>query len=255
MVTHMSSQQENSTEMQTVLSNFVAPNLIEQADSRLDNGYQNNYLECQYTDVKSPEERINVDGEDREEELVITDEVEEQKEESQEIAVTDERNDRNEDTKRESNTPRPQQDSFEPSWHPHVYGKPPKMPTPHTIEYILGLPNTKKSDDAKRSVSQLINVKRNLEAKKPFCYEKSIQVQTDDRKLSLSVHKNKLQEQLLQRNVRTSECEVEKVNFAFREDQPLNLSVPKSKDSGWCSTDEEKLCKGELYCTDDSTDS
>ncbi|XP_063832232.1 homeobox protein DTH-1-like [Ostrinia nubilalis] len=239
MVIHMSSPQENNTDMQTVLSSFVAPNLIEQADSRLDNGFQNNYLDCQYTDVdKSPEERINVDEEDREEELVITDDVDETKlEESQEVATKDERNDKKEEAKSDSES-KTQQDIFEPSWHPHVYGKPPKKPTPHTIEHILGLTKP----DAKKSVSQLINVKRNFDGKKPFCFEKSIQVQTDDRKLSLSVHKNKLQEQLLQRSVRTSESEVDKV-YSFRDDQPLNLSVPKSKDSGWSSTDEEKLCK------------
>lgn len=224
---------ENKEEMQTVVSSYATPNLIEQADNRLIENFQNeNYINCY--DEKSPDEKINVDGEDREEELVITDDI---------IVDDDKESQAVQESKEEKNVLR-KEESFEPSWHPHVYGKPPKKPTPHSIEYILGL-NQRKIEEPRRS--QLINVKRNFETKK-FCFEKSIQVQTDvtDKKFSLSVHKNKLQEQLLQRGVRTSDSEGDKV-YAFRgEEQPLNLSVPKSKDSGWSSTDEDKICKGEF---------
>jgi hypothetical protein len=259
MNTHMNSEQEkdkdNPEEMQTVVSSYVTPNLIEQADNRLidiHNGFQNDTynIDYQYNDIsKRLEEKIDVED-DKEEELVITDDVieENEKNESRDGNVTSENLQgevrlKNDDNKNEFRG----DECCETSWHPHVYGKPPKKPTPHTIEYILGLNG--RSGEPKRSVSQLINVKRNFDVKKPFSMEKSIQVETDvsDRKFNLSVHKNKLQEQLLQRGVRTSECEVDKVQYRFKdEEQPLNLCVPKSKDSGWSSTDEEKICKGQL---------
>ncbi|KAJ0172411.1 hypothetical protein K1T71_012384 [Dendrolimus kikuchii] len=117
-------------------------------------------------------------------------------------------------------------DTGEPSWHPHVYGKPPKKPTPHTIEYILGL------NDSKKNVTQLINIKRNFD-KRPYM-EKSVQV--DDKKC-VSVQ-NKLQEQLLQRSVRTSESDSK---FFFKcDEQPLNLSVPRKE---WTHGDEDRMCK------------
>ncbi|XP_041982943.1 retinal homeobox protein Rx-B-like [Aricia agestis] len=78
------------------------------------------------------------------------------------------------------------------SWHPHVYGKPPKKPTPHTIEYILGL-------------------------------DKVSKVISDEK---LSAH-DRLQAQL---RARTSD----KVR-----EEPLNLSVPKPKDSPLWSDDDK----------------
>lgn len=157
-----------------------------------------------YDCERSPEAKINVDEEDKE--LIIDDE-------SLNVEIEDEKT----------------EEHSEPSWHPHVYGKPPKKPTPHTIEYILGL----------NKVSQLMSVKR--------FQEKSIQVEDrrfhDDRKCheDRKLNKNRLQEQLLQR-VRTSESELEKV-FGFKEDQPLNLSVPRSKE--WL--DDEKNSKGKHF--------
>ncbi|CAH0760813.1 unnamed protein product [Diatraea saccharalis] len=254
MNTHMNSEQEsihkgNTEDMQTVVSNYVTPDLIEQADSRLidiHNGFQNNNYSIDYAYDKSPEEKVNID-EDKDEELIITDDIVEETKESHETSVTidnlEEERDNNEQI---TNTEELRKvESFEPSWHPHVYGKPPKMPTPHTIEYILGI-NGRGNDENKRNVSQLIKVKRNFDVRMPYSNEKSIQVQTDvpDRKLNISVHKNKLQEQLLQRVVRTSDSELEKVQYGFKgDDQPLNLSVPKSRESSWSSTDEDKICK------------
>ncbi|KAL4717052.1 hypothetical protein ACJJTC_016939 [Scirpophaga incertulas] len=250
MNTHMSSEQDEdkNKEMQTVVSSYVTPNLIEQADNRLidlHNGFQNDSynLDYQYKErSRSPEERINVD-EDREDELVIADDpVEEERHEPH-----DERIDRKKNTEHNfENTSDKgdigKEDCYEPSWHPHVYGKPPKKPTPHTIEYILGL--TRSSDEPRRNLSQLINVKRNFDTKKSA--EKCIHVQTEvtDRKFNISVHKNKLQEQLLQRGVRTCDSELDKVHYGLRSDeQPLNLSVPKSRESEWSSTDEDKVSK------------
>lgn len=240
----MSGQEtDNKEAMQTVVSSYVTPNLIEQVDIRLtDNGsqYDARYIDYQYNEEKSPEEKINVDGEDKDEELIITDDVGVEAHSESHVNIGRMMQDERQVVRRE--------DRFKPSWHPHVYGKPPKKPTPHTIEYILGL-NERKMEEPKRSVSQLINVKRNFDTKKPYCTEKSIQVQTDlpEKKFSLSAHKNKLQEQLLQRGLRTSESEFEKVPYSFRvEDQPLNLSVPKSKECGWSSTDEEKY-KGQYF--------
>ncbi|CAK1545788.1 unnamed protein product [Leptosia nina] len=176
---------QNETEMQTVLSNFI-PDIghIESTD---------NY----YEGICSSDDKTNVDDE-KDIEVDVTEEI-------------DNRNDFKESTSHPSNGVRNQEnnesrDSLE-SWHPHVYGKPPKMPTPHTIEYILGL----SKDDSKKTVSSLMSVKR-------FGHEK-------DTKLV----QNRLQEQLLQRS-RNSDS-------AYVKDEPLNLSVPKT----W--SDEEKFNK------------
>ncbi|XP_061729584.1 visual system homeobox 2-like [Cydia pomonella] len=177
----MSEDTEKERDMQTVAYN--TPNVIEQADSRLIEAH--NFCDADYLDS----ERIEVDDE---RELVIADE-------SREDQIDD--NNQNIDVGTDEKIR-----DFELSWHPHVYGKPPKKPTPHSIEYILGL-------NQKSTVSQLMSVKR-FEVKKHLY--KSAQVQTER---VMSVHKNKLQEQLLQR-VRTSECE-------FVKEEPLNLSVPK----------------------------
>lgn len=244
-------------EMQTVVSNYT-PNLIRQTDRLIDvHGYTDaSYTEYQYgeEDRLSPDvqdENVNVDDEDRDEELVIADDDVSEKNDS-----IEQRNDADSVHKDTHNVEDKISDSVEReenvelSWHPHVYGKPPKKPTPHTIEYILGLSKeeTTKDEPKRSTVSQLMNVKRNFDSKKNFSsQDKNSQVQRDltDRKFNINVHKNKLQEQLLQRGVRTSDSGYESV-FAFKsDDQPLNLSVPKSKDSPvWSGADEDKIGKG-----------
>lgn len=188
-------------DMQTVVS--YAADLIE-ADSKLEHNANDSGYDC---DRLSPDEKINVDDDDKE---LVIDQDESQTEVEQRYA---------EESK----------DVEQPSWHPHVYGKPPKKPTPHTIENILGL-----SAEEKKSVSQLMSVKR---FEKKAYQEKSVQV--SDEKKVLSVHKNKLQEQLLQK-VRTSECEV----VYFRSEEPLNLSVPKKDGVAWSADDDKK---GEIF--------
>ncbi|CAH2095003.1 unnamed protein product [Euphydryas editha] len=247
-----------SGEMQTVVSSYAASNLIRQTDRLIDvHGYTDaSYTEYQYgeeVDRLSPEvqdEKINVDDEDKDEELVIADDDVSERNDSTE--QTNDADSVHKDTHNVSDNIE-KEDNVELSWHPHVYGKPPKKPTPHTIEYILGLSkegDSTKEEPKRSTVSQLMNVKRNFDSKKNFSFqEKSTQVQRDltDRKFNISVHKNKLQEQLLQRGVRTSDSGFESV-FAFKsDDQPLNLSVPKSKDSPvWSGADEDKLGKGKL---------
>lgn len=195
-----------STDMQTVVT--YAADLIE-ADSKLEHNANDSGYDC---DRLSPEEKINVEDDDKE--YLVVDQVPESQTEvearSAEVVESKE---------------------AEPSWHPHVYGKPPKKPTPHTIQYILGLAEEKKS------VSPLMKVKRFDKT-----FQEKNQIQSDDKKV-LSVHKNKLQEQLLQK-VRTSGSDFEKVYF--RCEEPLNLSVAKSKDSPGSSADDDK--KGKLYC-------
>ncbi|CAH0730801.1 unnamed protein product, partial [Brenthis ino] len=240
-------KETESGEMQTVVSSYVAPNLIRQ--ERLDVHYSaDSYTEYQYgeevdrTSSPDTDEKINVDDEDKDELVIADDDVSERNEVS-----IEEKEEETEDKDRKSDSTE-REESGEPSWHPHVYGKPPKKPTPHTIEYILGLSKNGdvSKEEPKRVVSQLMNVKRNFD-KKTFSYqEKSTQVQNlSDKKFSLSVHKNKLQEQLLQRGVRTNESEYDKVIAFKSEEQPLNLSVPKSKDTpGWSSgVDEDKFSK------------
>lgn len=225
-------------EMQTVVSSYTP----HQEDNTLIDvqNFTNdhNFFQCA-DDRLSPSEKINV--EDDKEDLVI--------DESRDASDVNVDSFGSKDDELKS-TEEKKDEVSEPSWHPHVYGKPPKKPTPHTIDYILGLSNVDKSSETKKStVSQLMNVKINFDVKKPFGYqEKSVQVSEGDRNL-ISVHKNKLQEQLLQKSVRTSDSEFDKVLYYKCEEQPLNLSVPKSKDSpGWLederiSKDPSKLIK------------
>lgn len=207
-------------EMQTVVSNYTP----HQDDNTLIDP-QHFTNENFYDDRLTPNEKINVD-EDKEE-LVID-------ESREEIDLNVDGSDTKDEEINVNETKK--EDIFEPSWHPHVYGKPPKKPTPHSIDYILG--NIDKNEK-KSTVSQLMNVKINFDVKKSFAYqEKSIQVESDRNLINL--HKNKLQEQLLQKGVRTSDSD-DKVYHKCEE--PLNLSVPKSKDSpGWI--DEERMMKG-----------
>ncbi|XP_073959065.1 uncharacterized protein [Choristoneura fumiferana] len=168
----MSDERESERDMQTVAYN---PNVIEESDSRLIEAHNfNTYCNV---DVEGDKDLVIADEESHEDQI---------DENTQNIDVGTEKQE------------------FELSWHPHVYGKPPKKPTPHSIEYILGI-------NDKKSVSQLINVKR---FEKKFIY-KTAQVQTEK-----VISKNKLQEQLLQR-VRSVECE------GVVREEPLNLSVPK----------------------------
>ncbi|CAG4990868.1 unnamed protein product [Parnassius apollo] len=240
-------KENRGEEMQTIVSNYVAPNLIGQADRLIDVNYSNDYsLDYQYVEKndspEAQEEKIEVDVDDKEDELIIDDgDVDKSENEQQDSRVSDLQNEVQEESRSSQ-----REESYEPSWHPHVYGKPPKKPTPHTIEYILGLSNNKQQtpeEQRKSTVSQLMNVKRNFDGKKQFYREKSVEIQRDmnERKF-VSVHKNKLQEQLLQRGVRTVESECA-VQYTFKVDEPLNLSVPKSKESPAWGSDEDKLGK------------
>lgn len=276
---------DKEEDMQTVVSTYLlASNLIDQADTRLidiKNGFQNNssYV-CRYTEVidelgpDAEDEKINVDEEDKEEELVIADDENYRRQESQthniHSATTSScqfLHESDQDKQQLGNglnaTSIQKDELHEPTWHPHVYGKPPKKPTPHNIEYILGISKlnverSQSSNESSRStVSQLINVKRNFDLRKPLPYQaKSIHVQTDlpERKCNISSHKNKLQEQLLQRGIRSTDsyCDRKVQHAAKIEDQPLNLSVPKPKDvSSWSNTsDEDKTFKGRLLYSD-----
>ncbi|CAH2054977.1 unnamed protein product, partial [Iphiclides podalirius] len=235
-------RREGEKEMQTVVSNYVAPNLIGQADRLIEANYSNEYSIDYYGErvdsLDGQDEKIEVDD-DRDEELVIADDCDATK---SDVDCAENRGDERIQSEEQEDRCRTE-GSYEPSWHPHVYGKPPKKPTPHTIEYILGLSDKTGQEEPRRStVSQLMNVKRNFETKKQVSQEKGTQVQDSNERRASSVHKNRLQEQLLQRGVRTdSDCAVQ---YGFKVDEPLNLSVPKVKESpGWGSVDEDKLLK------------
>lgn len=169
---------ESSTEMQTVVSSYI---------SDIGNIHANDTYT--YADICGSEGKVD---DDKEIEVDVT----EGDSNEQNVWPCEDRNNEQSESK----------DPFE-SWHPHVYGKPPKMPTPHTIEYILGM-----NKDSKKTVTSLLSVKR-------FVHER-------DNKLV----QNRLQEQLLLRS-RNSDS-------ACAKEEPLNLSVPKT----WC--DEERLSKG-----------
>ncbi|XP_022118711.2 paired box protein 6 homolog [Pieris rapae] len=181
---------QNTTEMQTVVSNCMPD--IGNVDS--------NDTYAEYADICGSEGKINVDD-DRDIEIDVTETIDDQK--------TDKNGEwQCESKKQETYESR---DPFD-SWHPHVYGKPPKMPTPHTIEFILGL-----NKDSKKTVSSLMSVKR-------FGHER-------DNKLV----QNRLQEQLLQRSRNSDSASVK--------EEPLNLSVPKTWSEEEKFTRDSKLIK------------
>ncbi|XP_038207241.1 uncharacterized protein LOC119828971 [Zerene cesonia] len=197
----------HSTDMQTVVSNYI-PNIGQDIDGT--DAY------ADYEGVCSPDEKINVED-DRDINVDDTGDSERQEE------VNDK--DANQwHGYEKAKTDNDSKDVFEFSWHPHVYGKPPKKPTPHTIEYILGL-NDK--DDGRKAVSSLMSVKR---------FDRS-----QDRAENKMVQ-NRLQEQLLQRS-RNSDS-------VFVKDEPLNLSVPKS----WCEDDKFSKDASKLIKRKKSTD-
>ncbi|KAJ2954587.1 hypothetical protein O0L34_g2881 [Tuta absoluta] len=283
---HVNSRASNSGSKSVVMqtmSSYVTHTLIQQTDTRpvVHDRYGDSKfgIDRQYVDdiggtsSEADDERITVDEAEREEELII----------SGDVYGSEAWYNRNTDNL-SANLPSEalygnQQINFQyllkesedktqsetrkillPVWHPHVYGMPPKKPTPHTIENILGLNNSKLRApnskgvflDAKRTnANPLLNIKRNFDTKKcRFYQEKGIQVQTEltGRKYYMNIHKNKLQEQLLQRGARVSET-VTSYSEPYSvkcEDQPLNLSVPKSRDAaGWGSVfDEDKTPEG-----------
>ncbi|XP_045504152.1 homeobox even-skipped homolog protein 2-like [Colias croceus] len=175
----------HSTDMQTVVSSYI-PIGQDIQDIGTD-------AYADYEGICSPDEKINVDD-DRD---VIVDDTVSEKQET--IDNDAEQWHSEQGGKSDDNDSK---DVFEFSWHPHVYGKPPKKPTPHTIEYILGLNDR---EDSRKAVSSLMSVKR---------FDRS-----QDRAENKLVQ-NRLQEQLLQRS-RNSDS-------VFVKDEPLNLSVPKA---------------------------
>lgn len=274
--------------MQTIIPTYVGPSL-EEADSRLldSNNYnplnetyhleQYKYIHEDLDKRLSPDkEDINVDVEDKldEEVNIADDNIPEDAEDSSNSALQEESRLVIEEDNRNVNN----DDFYEPSWHPHVYGKPPKKPTPHTIEYILGLTNEKcvQNDvDLKRieirdirvnnSVSSLVNVKRNFdssrlkskliypEAKREFSIQTSL-VDVDRKKVANYQRNKVLQEQLRQRTARTSMSDTDGVYDNSKvldpvqsksDVEPLNLSVPKVKDPVWSAAENDKgISKG-----------
>lgn len=245
--------EQTNNNMQTVVTPYVAPDLKEQADSRLIDTHNYNSIEndaynldkYHYIEKRlTPEndEQIDVDLDDKlDEDLEVCDD--------NDFSDYTSQNDEIDNAQTESNKEyiniddSKQEDYFEPSWHPHVYGKPPKKPTPHSIEYILGIARSTsdKKEIRKPNVSQLINVKRSFDSKLNVGAEKkdnAIECNQELRKIS-NVHRNKvLHEQLLQRTARSS------VSDNYGSSEPLNLSVPKLKEV-WTS-DDDKLVKGQL---------
>lgn len=253
--------------MQTIVANYMAPNLIEQADNRL--------IESQKYDneayIVDLDKRLSSDTDERIE-VDVDDKIDEELEVADDVDVSEYTNQSSEDIREDNESQfevhegkEVKHDEFyEPSWHPHVYGKPPKKPTPHSIEYILGIGrnNALNEDLDKRSnLSQLIHVKRNFDAKRMrgnlvYSDSSNSKVQTrldtssDVRKFT-NLNRNKvLHEQLLQRTARTNVSDsydgqtVFNINFKS-EAEPLNLSVPKPKD--WSGEDDKGILRGKYY--------
>ncbi|KAI5644751.1 homeobox domain-containing protein [Phthorimaea operculella] len=281
---HVDSRASNSGRkpdtMQT-MAPYVTQTLVQQADTRLvvhdrygDSkfGIDRRYVDdTGGTSSEADDERITVDEDDREEELIISDEAYgseagyNRSTDNLSVSLPSESLYGNQqihfqyfvkDT--EGRTQSETKKILLPVWHPHVYAKPPKKPTAHTIENILGLHNSKLRAPTTNSVFEevkrananpLLNIKRNFDNKRSrFYQEKGTQVQTDltGRKYNMSMHKNKLQEQLLQRGARVSETSTSyNAGYSFKcDDQPLNLTVPKPRDAGWGAPfDEDKAAE------------
>lgn len=81
------------------------------------------------------------------------------------------------------------------TWHPHVYGKPPKRPTPHSIDDILGLPaltiSTGRSSNKVRSSSFSKGQSRRMESMSSVSDNEDNISTISDQPLNLSVAKSR----------------------------------------------------------------
>lgn len=266
--------------MQTVVRNYIATNLDIQTASRLygvHNGFPNNLpfavdykFEEDLSQISSEaNEHIQVDEDDKEDELIIADDIFPDNQPEAQIHHIDQTAERPLEVNQEEVS---SIQNFEPVvnnpeelttqiprgrvWHPHVYNSSDKMPTPHTIENILGLLNPyddkakeNKEEPPQATVSQIIQTTRNYSNRRPSMYkEKATQVPTDltDRQHNMNLQKHRLQEQLLQRTARAVETGIYGggLQYFTCEDQPLNLTMPKAKGSRGCSRDNDKTAKG-----------
>lgn len=106
------------------------------------------------------------------------------------------------------------------SWHPHVYAKPPKIPTPHSIGDILGLKVATKSIPMhltyvdQLSTKETINQFLNAAIKSPDTYDEHSFPEGISRKCS----------DYLNRSTSLSECSEDDI---ISNDQPLNLSTTR----------------------------
>lgn len=106
------------------------------------------------------------------------------------------------------------------SWHPHVYAKPPKIPTPHSIGDILGLKVPTKTIPMhltyidQLSTKETINQFLNATIKSPEAYDEPSFNEGISRKCS----------DYLIRSTSLSECSEDDV---LSNDQPLNLSITR----------------------------
>lgn len=106
------------------------------------------------------------------------------------------------------------------SWHPHVYAKPPKIPTPHSIGDILGLKVPTKSIPMhltyidQLSTKETINQILNATIKSPDAYDEHSFHEGISRKCS----------DYLVRSTSLSECSEDDLLY---NDQPLNLSISR----------------------------
>lgn len=106
------------------------------------------------------------------------------------------------------------------SWHPHVYAKPPKIPTPHSIGDILGLKVPTKSIPMhltyidQLTTKETINQILNATIKSPDTYDEHNFHEGISRKCS----------DYLIRSTSLSECSEDDM---LPNDQPLNLSISR----------------------------
>ncbi|XP_059622079.1 homeobox protein B-H2 [Phlebotomus argentipes] len=104
------------------------------------------------------------------------------------------------------------------TWHPHVYAKPPKAPTPHSIGDILGWKSPKRPHKSSPSYPQMSQILHSV-LKSPSLDES----QTYPGQMGASFGHN-----FISRSESISEISEDDSGIS---DQPLNLSISKSRDS------------------------
>lgn len=117
------------------------------------------------------------------------------------------------------------------SWHPHVYAMPPKAPTPHSIGDILGIKVPKKPTPIRperKACKATINQILNASLKSPVSCDSSDYIMHYPRP-----HDEQILDRVpYNRTVRSSSLSEEgSEDDSIINDQPLNLSVTRSRDS------------------------
>lgn len=116
------------------------------------------------------------------------------------------------------------------TWHPHVYAMPPKAPTPHSIGDILGIKVPKKPMPIRpeqKASRATINQILNATLKRPVSCDSDYLMQYPRHQSRSHEHIDSIYD----RTIRSSSLSEGSEDDSIINDQPLNLSITRSRDS------------------------